>query len=48
MQLHSMTIYQLQYKWKALRRFRLASSVLRDYRILRNYAVMLHKEEQKS
>lgn len=48
MRLRAMTIYQLQQKWRVLRRFRLASSVVTDYRILRNYAVMLNKQEQKS
>gem|GEM_PF-6928527 len=48
MQLHSIIIYKLQHKWKALHRFRLASSVLMDYRILRNYAFLLNKQEQKS
>ncbi|MDK9585431.1 YlcG family protein [Lelliottia wanjuensis] len=44
---HLSIIFELRRKWGALRRFRLAGSLLVDYRILQNYAARLLKEEKK-
>lgn len=43
---HSITIFELHRKWRQLRRFYIASSVLVDYHILKNYARRLLKEEK--
>lgn len=39
-------IFELLRKWRQWRRFYIASSVLVDYRILKNYARRLLKEEK--
>lgn len=44
---HPLIIFELRRKWSALRRFRLPASLMQDYRILRNYAARLLKEEKK-
>ena len=40
-------INALREEWCALRRFHISGSVLVDYRILRNYAARLLKENKK-
>ncbi|MDI3359759.1 YlcG family protein [Lelliottia sp. V89_10] len=44
---HPIIIFELHRKWRQLRRFHIASSVLVDYRILKNYAARLLKEKKK-
>lgn len=38
-------VYAIRRKWESLRRFRIASSVVTDYHILRNYVALLLKQE---
>ena len=44
---HPMIIFALQHKWRRLRLYRRAGSVLTDYRIIKNYAIRLLKEKDK-
>lgn len=46
--INQLVILSLREKWKRLRVYHFAGSVLTDYRIIKNYAYRLIKREKKS